>query len=209
MQQTAATVELPAPQQPAIENKVPNAPSIEDIQKIETEQPEHIDTTVVAADSAPISSIKINDEPYNGLSELDKSDTISDNSSAVDSSIRTPGIATPFYSPGPDAQYLDRGQTPVDSQLANTKEEMLNTYINEASAFDASTVSNPFGSPEDATTPQIVQPPPPPESNFPQDSAFDAFSAKFDSVKKDDGLLDGFSGSSGYKSPAPIDGKFT
>lgn len=200
VQQTAA-VEPPAPTPPT-ETKVPNAPSIENIQKIETEQ------AVVAEAPVETVPIKINDEPINGLHELDKSESISDNGSAVDSSIRTPGVATPFYSPGPDAQFLDRGQTPVDSQLANTKEEMLNTYINEASTFDASAELNPFGSPETAVTPQLVQPPNSnSNSNFPQNSDFDAFSAKFESVKKDDGLLDSFGGSSGYKSPAPSDGK--
>lgn len=202
--QQAVAVETPVPAPaPPTETKVPSVPSMENIQKIESEQ------TAPAEAMTETVPIKINDEPLNGLHELDKSDTISDNSSAVDSSIRTPGVATPFYSPGPDAQYLDRGQTPVDSQLANTKEEMLNTYINEASAFDASTESNPFGSPENAVTPQIVQPPPSSNSNsnFQQNNDFDAFSAKFDSVKKDDGLLDGFGGSSGYKSPAPSDGK--
>lgn len=176
---------------------IPSAPSVEEIPKVAEEQPEPID-------SVPI---KINDEPYNGVHDnVDKSDTISDNSSAIDSSIRTPGIATPFYSPGPDAQYLDRGQTPVDHQLNSAKQDMINTYINETSTYNASEESNPFGSPEGAVTPQpAVQPA---QAAFPQNDAFDAFAAKFDSVKKDEGLLDSFGVSSGYKSPAPSDGKF-
>lgn len=192
-------------QQPIVETTqpetktIPSVPSVEDIPPpppVENEQPKHIEQST----DVPVSSIKINDEPYNGLHDTDKSDTISENSSAVDSSIRTPGIATPFYSPGPDAQYLDRGQTPVD-HLNNTKEDMINTYINEASAYDASAESNPFGSPESAVTPQQ------PAQIFQQNDTFDAFAAKFDSVKKDDGLLDSFGGgSSGYKSPAPSDG---
>lgn len=189
----------PVVAEPAAQSKVPNAPSNENIPQIQHEQPEqHIET----AESVPI---KINDEPYNGVHDVDKSESISDNSSAVDSSIRTPGISTPFYSPGPDAQYLDRGQTPVDSQLASAKEEMMNTYINEASSMDPSAVSNPFGSPENAVTPQIIQPP---SVGFQQSDEFDAFAAKFDSATKDGGLTDGFGGSSGYKSPAPSDGKF-
>lgn len=191
-------------QQPVVETKpetkaIPSVPSIEDIPQVESERPKPVEQPV---EIASISSIKINDEPYNGLHDTDKSDTISDNSSAVDTSIRTPGIATPFYSPGPDAQYLDRGQTPVDHQLNNAKQDMINTYINEASAYDASAESNPFGSPENAITPQQ------PAQIFQQNDTFDAFAAKFDSVKKDDGLLDSFGGgSSGYKSPAPSDGK--
>lgn len=163
----------------------------------------HQTEQIPAAEIPPVSAIKINDEPYNGVHELDKSESISDNSSAVDSSIRTPGISTPFYSPGPDAQYLDRGQTPVDHQLASAKEEMINSYINETS-LDA-TASNPFGSPENAVTPHLPQAT---SGIFPENDNFDAFSAKFDSVKKDDTLLDSFGGggSSGYKSPAPSDG---
>lgn len=191
-------------QQPVVETTkpetktIPSVPSVEDLPplpSVESEEPKHVEQP---SDSVPI---KINDEPYNGLHDTDKSDTISDNSSAVDSSIRTPGIATPFYSPGPDAQYLDRGQTPVD-HLNNAKQDMINTYINEASAYDASAESNPFGSPESAVTPQQ------PAQIFQRNDTFDAFAAKFDSVKKDDGLLDSFGGgSSGYKSPAPSDGK--
>lgn len=197
----AEKISPPAAVEPIVEAKVQpktvsNVPSIEDIAQSESEQP--------TMENAPISSIKINDEPYNGVHDVDKSDTISDNSSAVDSSIRTPGIATPFYSPGPDAQYLDRGQTPVDHQLNSTKQDMINTYINETSSYDASAASNPFGSPENAVTPQIVQTAP---SIFQQSDDFDVFAAKFDSVKKDDVLLDSFGGSSGYKSPAPSDGK--
>lgn len=154
-------------------------------------------------ENVAISSIKINDEPYNSVSEDvgEKSDTISDNSSAVESSIRTPagivspGVSTPFYTGGPDAQYLDRSQTPV------SKEEMINSYINDVSP---SAAPNPFGSPDNITP--IPPKPVPPRPVFKQNDSFDAFAAKFDSVKKD--TTDAFSSiSSGFKSPAAADGK--
>lgn len=201
-QRPAAPPQRPAPpavpKPPVIEAKPepPRQPSFEKV----ASPPANVPEVAEPVETVPVSSIRINDEPYNGVHDLDKSESISDNSSAVDSSIRTPGIATPFYSPGPDAQYLDRGQTPVDDQLNSVKEEMINTYINDASSYEA---SNPFGSPEAAITPQTQ----PTQSAFQESDNFDAFAAKFDSVKKDDGLLDSFGGiSSGYKSPAPADG---
>lgn len=207
---TGAPVVPPPPvvaaSEPAIDTstRIPKAPSIENVP--------HQTENAVPNESVAVSSIKINDEPYNDITanDADKSDTISDNSSAVESSIRTPagivspGVATPFYTGGPDAQYLDRSQSPV------SKEEIINSYINDTSYVSPTAASNPFGLPE--TKPAAVPPPvPPPKvraSAFAPADEFDAFAAKFDSVKKDDALLDGFGTTpSGYKSPAPADGK--
>lgn len=212
---------------PIVENKpapeekpsaIPKAPSVEDIPHVEKQA---TPVTEEPTETVPISTITINDEPFNstvqennGFGDIEKSDTISDNSSAVGSSyqqtppgvatpgVATPGVATPFYTAGPDAQYLDRSQTPV------SKEEFINSYINDTVS---PATSNPFGSPE-AITPVPARPPPPTRPRPPkleQNDNFDAFAAKFDSVKKgDNNLFDGFGSGSGYKSPAAADGKF-
>lgn len=173
---------------PSVETRkqsIPKAPSIENNTPTEIEQNQ-------VKESVETAEIKINDEPYNvqdnGFNDAEKSDTISDNSSAVESLNRTPGgiatPATPFYS-GPDSQYLDRGQSPV------SKDEIVNSYINETSSYVSPTAaSNPFGLPET----NLVISKPTSQLAFPNDG-FDAFAAKFDS-------------SSGYKSPAPNDGLF-
>lgn len=184
-----------------IPQSITSVPSVENIPHIEES------AAVEPVESAPISSITINDEPYNstiqdnGFLDAERSDTISDNSSAVESLIRTPGVSTPFYTGGPDAQILDRSQSPV------SKEEMINSYINDTSSVSPPAASNPFGSPE-AVVPPPVRPRPP--MVVKKNDSFDAFAAKFDSVKKEDNsLLDGFGGtSSGYKSPAVADGMF-
>lgn len=203
-----------SPVAPNVDKSVPeeksstiqNAPSVEDIPQVEKQATPIIDEP---SEIVPISTITINDEPFNstaqdsnGFGDIEKCDTTSDNSSAVGSSYQQtpPGVATPFYTGGPDAQYLDRSQTPV------SKEEIINSYINDA----VSPVTNPFGLVEAVTVP--ARPPPPTRPRQPkleQKDDFDAFAAKFDSVKKEENnLFDGFGNGSGYKSPAAVDGKF-
>lgn len=169
---------LPTPP-PVVARKpsIPKAPSVEQPPPLEIH---HNDVVEAAA-------IKINDEPYttqdNGFADIEKSDTISDNSSAIESSFRSPGIATPatpFYS-GTDPQYLDRSQSPV------SKEDEGDPYVNDTPYVNPSDALNPFG------LPVVGVAKPPPQLAFPADD-FDAFSAKFDG--------------SGYKSPAPADGSF-
>lgn len=160
-------------QPPAV---IPRKPSIPKAPSIEQEAPPN--------EFVEAAAIKINDEPYtvqdNGFVDIEKSDTISDNSSAVESSFRSPGIATPatpFYS-GTDPQILDRGQSPV------SKEDEGDPYVNDSYVNPADAL-NPFG------MPAVEVAKPTPHLTFPSDD-FDAFSAKFDG--------------SGYKSPAPNDG---
>lgn len=153
--------------------------------------------------NAPIeletAAIQINDEPLSSFVDnvasidIEKSDTLSDNSSAIESGIRTPEISTPYYTGAPGGEFLDRGQTPV------SRDEIVNSYNNDTSYVSPTVTHNPFGSPEGITQPlkSIAR-----QNN----DEFDAFAAKFDSVKKDDvSLLDGFGSviASGYKSPAP------
>lgn len=152
-------------------------------------------------------AIQINDEPISSVPDnntnidVDKSaDTWSDHSSAIESSIRTPEVATPYYTGAPGGEYLDRGQSPV------SRDEIVSSYVNETSYVSPTAASNPFGAPE-AVAPSV---PAASTQLFPKNDEFDAFSAKFDSVKKEEAtLLDGFGVTeSGYKSPAPLDGKF-
>lgn len=157
---------------------MPKAPSFEQAPPVEVQQTDVVETA----------AITINDEPYttqdNGFADIEKSDTMSDNSSAIESSFRSPGIATPatpFYS-GTDPQYLDRGQSPVSNRdEGDPYVDDTMTYVNPTDAL------NPFGMP----AVEVVKPIP--QLGFPADD-FDAFSAKFDG--------------SGYKSPAPNDGLF-
>lgn len=175
-----------------------------------TSQPEAPHTQILSApvesEAVAISSIQINDEPINYIpdaitsNDFEKSDTLSDNSSAIESSIRTPEVSTPFYT-GAAGDYLDRGQTPV------SRDEIVNSYINDQSYVSPSaTAANPFGTPDTAVAPIR-----PTMASYRKNDAFDAFAAKFDSVKKEENsLIDGFGGSgSGYKSPLPpADGNF-
>lgn len=134
--------------------------------------------------------------------ENDKNDSLSDQSSAISSSIAISDVASPFHlTNAPTGDYLNNAQSPV------SREEIVTSYINQtAQAMPAADV-NPFGSPEAIVQPSI------PITYQRDNDKFDAFAAKFDSVKKEDTtLLDGFGvanqGNSGYKSPAPAaDGK--
>lgn len=129
--------------------------------------------------------------------ENDKNDSFSEQSSAVSSNIAISDAAPPFQPTNvPTGEYLNSAQSPV------SREEIVTSYINQtAQAMPAADV-NPFGSPEAIVQPSIPIP-------YQRDNdEFDAFAAKFDSVKKEDlTLLDGFGvpsqGNSGYKSPAP------
>lgn len=172
-----AMEKLPSP--PAVQARkpsIPRAPSVEHAAPVE----------VAHSDAVETAAIKINDEPYtaqdNGFADIEKSDTMSDNSSAIESSFRSPGIATPatpFYS-GTDPQYLDRGQSPVSNR------DEGDPYVNDTSTYvNPTDALNPFG------MPAVGVAKPTPHIAFPADD-FDAFSAKFDG--------------SGYKSPAPNDG---
>lgn len=134
--------------------------------------------------------------------ENDKNDSFSDHSSVLSSNIAVSDVASPFHSTNPPTgDYLNNAQSPV------SREEIVTSYINQtAQAMPAADV-NPFGSPEAVAQPSI------PVTYQRKNDEFDAFAAKFDSVKKEDTtLLDGFGvtshGNSGYKSPAPAaDGK--
>lgn len=134
--------------------------------------------------------------------ENDKNDSLSDQSSAVSSNIAVSDVASPLHSANvPTGDYLNNAQSPV------SREEIVTSYINQtAQAMPAADV-NPFGQPEAVVQPTI------PITYERNNDEFDAFAAKFDSVKKEDtSLLDGFGvaiqGNSGYKSPAPAaDGK--
>lgn len=116
----------------------------------------------------------------------------------MSSNVAVSEVATPFHATNvpPTGEYLNNAQSPV------SREEIVTSYINQtAQAMPAADV-NPFGSPEAIVQPSI------PITYQRDNDGFDAFAAKFDSVKKEDStLLDGFGvptqGNSGYKSPAP------
>lgn len=134
--------------------------------------------------------------------ENDKNDSFSDQSSAVSSNIAVSDVASPFHSASvPTGDYLNNAQSPV------SREEIVTSYINQTAQAMPATDINPFGQPEAIVQPTI------PITYERDNDEFDAFAAKFDSVKKEDtSLLDGFGvasqGNSGYKSPAPAaDGK--
>lgn len=158
------------------------------------EEPAEITSTVQIADEPVDITISMADNLV--INEAERSETLSDNSSIVESCIRTPEVPTPYYAgTGGDSSggYVEaRGQTPVSI------EEVATTYVNGASSYISPTqASNPFAADDDI--PRQTK-----NSILSQDKdEFDAFAAKFDSVKRDDNaLLDGF-GSSGYKSPLP------
>lgn len=134
--------------------------------------------------------------------ENDKNDSFSDQSSAVSSNIAVSDVASPFHSANaPTGDYLKGTQSPISRQ------EIVTSYIIQTAQAMPAADANPFGSPEAIVQPSI------PIIYQKNSDEFDAFAAKFDSVKKDDAaLLDGFGaaiqGNSGYKSPAPVaDGK--
>lgn len=170
-------------------------------------------TDVVAIEpelpAASVPPIPVVEEPPNvpqteTLSiESDKNDSFSDQSSAVSSNIAVSEVATPFHSTNvPTGEYLNNVQSPV------SREEIVTSYINQTAQEMPAADVNPFGSPEAIVQPSI------PISYQRDNDGFDAFAAKFDSVKKEEStLLDGFGvtsqGNSGYKSPAPAaDGNF-
>lgn len=140
-------------------------------------------------ESETVSAVQVNEPPLDFTAEVDKCDSLSDNSSAVGSTMsRTPEVSTPFYVPG---GYIEnRGQTPV------SHDEIAFSYNHDVTPNAA---NNPFGSPEEKD----------PVINHTEsaniiinktDDEFDAFSAKFNSAKPEP-IADGFG--SGYKSPAP------
>lgn len=161
-----------------------------------------------APPAAAVQSIQVVEEPpiipqIDALPiENDKNDSFSDHSSAVSSNIAISDVASPFHSTNaPTGDYLKNAQPPV------SREEIVTSYINQTAHAMPAADANPFGSPEAIAQPSIL-------ATYQRDSdKFDAFAAKFDSVKKEDAtLLDGFGvanqGNSGYKSPAPAaDGK--
>lgn len=193
---------------------VTHEPEVLEMMDDEAIAPENIETQepVIEEPEEITSKVQINDEPVDitismaddlVLNEVERSETYSDNSSAIESCIRTPEIPTPYYAgTGGDSSggYVEaRGQTPVST------DEINNTYMNGASSYVSPTLaSNPFAA-VDTDIPRQTK-----NSILSQNKDdFDAFAAKFDSVKKDENtLLDGF-GNSGYKSPLPIaSGKF-
>lgn len=135
--------------------------------------------------------------------ENDRNDSLSDQSSAMSSNVAISEAASPFHATtAPADDYLNSVQSPV------SRNEIVASYINQTAQAMPTADVNPFGSPPEA----VVRPSVP--ITYQRDSdEFDAFAAKFDSVKKEDTtLLDGFGvasqGNSGYKSPAPAaDGK--
>lgn len=136
--------------------------------------------------------------------ENDKNESFSDHSSAVSSNIAVSDVASPFHSTNaPTGDYLNNAQSPV------SREEIVTSYINQTAQAMPAADANPFGSPPEAIVKPLI-----PIVYHKDNDDFDAFAAKFDSVKKEDTtLLDGFGvasqGNSGYKSPAPAaDGKF-
>lgn len=132
----------------------------------------------------PIQSLSIQSSSLTPTND-DKADSLSDQSSAISSNVGLSENPSPYHSAA-TADYINNSQSPV------SRDEIVSSYINQA---DISSDANPFGAP--------------PLPFVKKSDEFDAFSAKFDSVKKEDtGLLDGFrDGNSGYKSPLP-EGEF-
>lgn len=188
-----ATVAAPAPETTTITSTIAPDPH-QDIH--EHEQPH------IAEKSEAISTIQISQEPVSVADNLviNEPESHSDNSSAIESCIRTPEIPTPYYGGAGESSgsgYNEaRGQTPISF------EETANAYTNGASSYVSPTLaSNPFAADDDI--PRQTK-----NSILSQNQdEFDAFAAKFDSVKRDENaILDGF-GASGYKSPLPANGK--
>lgn len=140
----------------------------------------------------PIQTIQIVDEPAISITPVDdRMETLSDHSSVVSSNVGISENPSPYHSAA------------NNSQSPESRDEIANNYINQT---DNTVEVNPFGVPPIINTAPVTKP----MSYFQEDNdEFDAFAAKFDSVKRDESLLDSFHGSSGYKSPLPIaDGKF-
>lgn len=140
----------------------------------------------------PIQNIQIVDEPAISITPVDdRMETLSDQSSAVSSNIGISENPSPYHSAATN-----------NSQSPESRDEITNSYINQT---DSAVDVNPFGAPPIIHPVHATKP----MSYFQNDNdEFDAFAAKFESVKRDESLLDGFHGSSGYKSPLPIaDGK--
>lgn len=135
-----------------------------------------------------VSAVQVNEPPLDFTAEIDKCDSLSDNSSAVGSTMsRTPEVSTPFYVPG---GYIEnRGQTPV------SHDEIAFSYNHDVTPNAA---NNPFGSPEEKSP--VINHTESTNIIINKTDEFDAFSAKFNSAKPEP-IADGFG--SGYKSPAP------
>lgn len=162
-----------------------------DLQQVETPSPTN--DAVAATTNLPINT------GLDFTAEIDKCESLSDNSSAIGSTMsRTPEVATPYYVPG---GYIEnRGQSPVSHG------DIAYAYQDESIKAASMAANNPFGSPEQPAMPII-------NHHVEQASIvinktadeFDAFSAKFNSASN--AGVDAFG--SGFKSPAPpTDGKY-
>lgn len=165
----------PPPSRPPAPARVPPAPPAPPETK-----------SVDVAREVPIQTIQIVDEPAISVTPVDdRMESLSDRSSVVSSNIGVSENPSPYHSAA------NNSPSPV------SRDEVANTYINQT---ELAAEVNPFGAPAVVRAPAAKQMP-----YFQNDDdEFDAFAAKFESVKRDESLLDGFrGGSSGYKSPLP------